>query len=80
MAKKIIGLKNCFAKLVQMIKEKAKDFSKDKIIITHCFAENEANIIKEDLEKNCNFKEIQIMPMRGLCSYYALEKGLIICH
>ena len=43
-------------------------------------AENEANQIKEDLEKNCNFKEIQIMPMRGLCSYYALEKGLIICH
>lgn len=80
MAKKIIGLKNCFVKLVQMIKEKAKDFSKDKIIITHCFAENEANQIKEDLEKNCNFKEIQIMPMRGLCSYYALEKGLIICH
>lgn len=79
MAKKIIGIKNCFIKLVQMIKEKAKDFSKNKLIITHCFAENEANQIKDDLEKNCNFKEIQILPMRGLCSYYALEKGLIIC-
>lgn len=80
MAKKIIGIKNAFSKLVQMIAEKAKDFSKDTLIITHCFAEDEANIIKSDLEKKCNFKEIRILPMRGLCSYYALEKGVIVCH
>lgn len=79
-AKKIIGIKNTFTKLVQMIGEKAKDFSKETLIITHCFAEEEANYIKTDLEKKCNFKEIRILPMRGLCSYYALEKGLIICH
>ena len=79
-AKKIIGIKNTFTKLVQMIGEKAKDFSKETLIITHCFAEEEANYIKSDLEKKCNFKEIRILPMRGLCSYYALEKGLIICH
>ena len=79
-AKKIIGIKNTFTKLVQMIAEKAKDFSKETLIITHCFAEEEANYIKSDLEKKCNFKEIRILPMRGLCSYYALEKGLIICH
>ena len=78
--KKIIGIKNTFTKLVQMIGEKAKDFSKETLIITHCFAEEEANYIKSDLEKKCNFKEIRILPMRGLCSYYALEKGLIICH
>ena len=79
-AKKIIGIKNTFTKLVQMIAEKAKDFSKETLIITHCFAEEEANYIKSDIEKKCNFKEIRILPMRGLCSYYALEKGLIICH
>lgn len=79
-AKKIIGIKNTFTKLVQMIGEKAKDFSKETLIITHCFAEEEANYIKSDFEKKCNFKEIRILPMRGLCSYYALEKGLIICH
>ena len=79
-AKKIIGIKNTFTKLVQMIGEKAKDFSKETLIITHCFAEEEANYIKSDLEEKCNFKEIRILPMRGLCSYYALEKGLIICH
>ena len=80
MAKKIIGIKNAFSKLVQMISEKAKDFSKETLIITHCYAEEEANYIKNDLEKKCNFKEIRVQSMRGLCSYYALEKGLIICH
>ena len=78
-AKKIIGIKNTFSKLVQMICEKAKDFSKETLIITHCYAEEEANLIKSDLEKKCNFKEIRILSMRGLCSYYALEKGLIFC-
>lgn len=79
-AKKIIGIKNTFSKLVQMICDKARDFSKETLIITHCYAEDEANTIKNDLEKKCNFKEIRVLPMRGLCSYYALEKGLIICH
>ena len=79
-AKKIIGIKNTFSKLVQMICDKARDFSKETLIITHCYAEDEANTIKDDLEKKCNFKEIRVLPMRGLCSYYALEKGLIICH
>lgn len=79
-AKKIIGIKNCFAKLVQMIQEKSKDYSNDTLIITHCFCEDDANSIKKDIESKCNFKEIRVMSMRGLCSYYALEKGLIICH
>ena len=80
MAKKIIGIKNAFSKLVQMIAEKAKDFSKDTLIISHCFAVDEANNIKSDHDKNCKFKELRILPMRGLCSYYALEKGVIVCH
>ena len=79
-AKKIIGIKNCFAKLVQMIQEKSTDYSDETLIITHCLCESEANAIKKDIESKCNFKEIKVMPMRGLCSYYALEKGLIICH
>lgn len=80
MAKKIFGIKNAFAKMIQMICEKAADFSKDVLIITHCQAEEEANQIKADVEKKCNFKEVRVLPMRGLCSYYALEKGIIVCH
>lgn len=79
-AKKIIGIKNAFTKMVQMICEKAKDFSHETLIITHCQAEEEANFIKNEIESKCNFKEIRISKMKGLCSYYALEKGIIVCH
>lgn len=78
--KKVFGIKNAFAKLVQMIKAKLPDFSKETLIITHCQAEEDALQIKKDVEKVCNFKEIRILPMQGLCSYYALEKGIIVCH
>lgn len=79
--RKVIGIKNAFKKLVQMIKEKAgSDAPNQKLIITHCKAVDEAEQIKNDISKECEFKEIQIRPMKGLCSYYALEKGLIICH
>lgn len=81
MERKVIGIKNAFKKMVQMIKEKAGlDAPNQKLIITHCKANEEAEQIKMDIEKECKFKEIQIRPMKGLCSYYALEKGLIICH
>ena len=64
-----------------MIKEKAGDMaSTQKCIISHCKAREEAEQIKADIEKQINFKEIKIVPMKALCSYYALEKGIIICH
>ena len=79
--KKVIGIKNAFAKMIQMIKEKAgADAPNQKLIITHCKADEEVQQIKADIEKECSFKEIEIRSMRGLCSYYALEKGIIICH
>ena len=67
--------------MIQMIKEKAgADAPNQKLIITHCKADEEVQQIKADIEKECSFKEIEIRSMRGLCSYYALEKGIIICH
>ena len=79
-SKKVVGVKNAFAKMIEMIKEKCKRPEEETLIISHCQAEDEANQVKTDIEKVCNFKEIRIMPMRGLCSYYALEKGVIVCN
>lgn len=77
--KKVIGTKNAFVKMIQMIGERIKD-EKDKVlIITHCKAEKEALAIKEEIQKKYEFKEVRVQPMRGLCSFYALEKGIIIC-
>lgn len=78
-AKKVIGVKNAFAKMIQMIGERIKNFAEKVLIITHCKAEKEALSIKEEIEKQYNFKEVRVQPMGGLCSYYALEKGIIIC-
>ena len=78
-AKKTIGIKNAISKMVQMICEKTKDIENKTLIISHCYADEEVKLITDELKKHCNFKEIRVVPTRGLCSYYALEKGVIVC-
>lgn len=78
-AKKTIGIKNAISKMVQMIGEKTKDIENKTLIISHCYADEEVKLITDELKKHCNFKEIRVVPTRGLCSYYALEKGIIVC-
>ncbi len=78
-AKKTIGIKNAINKMIQMIGEKAKNIENSTIIISHCFANEEVAMIKKELESKYNFKEIRIIETKGLCSYYALEKGFIVC-
>ena len=81
-AKKVIGIKNAFRNLIQMIKDRfnSEDGGKEKLIISHCKNEEDALYLKEEIAKVCDFKEIEVVPMKGLCSFYALEKGLILCH
>lgn len=76
-ALKLMGPKNAFQKLVKMTNEECKDKTA-KIVISHCEDEQNALFVKNELEK-CGFLNIQIVPTRGLTSYYALEKGMILC-
>lgn len=76
-ALKLMGPKNAFQKLVKMTAEECKD--KDtKIVITHCEDNQDAGFVKEELEK-LGYTNIHVLPTRGLTSFYALEKGLILC-
>ena len=77
--KKIIGSKQLFPKLAMMIKEVLNGDTQRKIIISHCYGEKEAEELKLNLEKICDAKNIKIIPMKALTSYYALEKGIIVC-
>lgn len=77
--KKIIGSKHLFSKLAEMIKEVLNGDKDRKIIISHCYAEDEAEELKYHIEKTCGNQNIKIIPMRALTSYYALEKGVIVC-
>ena len=65
-------------KLIETIKLDKEDYSNDECIISHCQDEDTALHIKEILSKVCNFRRITILEMRGLCSFYALEKGIIV--
>lgn len=48
------------------------------VIISHCQNIEFAEQVKEAIQNEWNDAKITIMPLRGLCSYYAEEGGLII--
>lgn len=69
--------KGALSKLVETIKEKYDD-SQGVCVIEHCDSIEDAIYLKKEIESKYNFKEVVITPMKGLCSYYALEKGIIV--
>ena len=70
-------MKAALIRLVKNIKEKCKDFT-GRCIITHCNNEKNANELKKMIEEQYSFKEVIILKMKGLCSFYALENGIIV--
>lgn len=64
--------------MINGIIEQNKITKSDECIITHCLDEETANYIYEELKAKGNFKNIRVIKMRGLCSFYALEKGIIV--
>lgn len=70
-------MKAALIRLVNNIKTKCNDYN-GKCIITHCKNEENANFVKKLIEEKYNFKEVVVRPMRGLCSFYALENGIIV--
>ncbi len=70
-------MKAALIKLVNNIKDKCNDYS-NKCIITHCMNLENAEFVKKLIMEKYNFKEVIIMPMKGLCSFYALENGIIV--
>ncbi len=79
MCGKAIGGLNAYKKLAEMVAKRCDDFDKRKLIITHNNNEADAQKIKELLLEKCNFKEVVIKQMRGLTTFYAQDRGLIIC-
>lgn len=65
-------------RVIELIGENCKDFSNKVLLINHVYNEKVALWIKEEIEKLYNFKNILLIQTRGLCSYYALDNGIII--
>ena len=75
---KVVGVSRVYKKLLLKFAELTVPEER-RVIISHCNAPDEAKEFQKALAETAKFKEIRILPMRGLCSYYALEKGMIFC-
>lgn len=72
-------MKGALNKLVESIEKKSPITKGKTCIITHCKNEKDANYVKDEILKKYQFKEVVVNEMKGLCSFYALEKGIIVC-
>lgn len=70
--------KGALNRLVENIKNHCKNTENKKCIISHCKSEDDAILLKKEIENKYQFKEVVVKDMKGLCSYYALEKGIIV--
>ena len=69
-------MKSALIRLVHNIGEKCNNFS--KCVITHCNNIENADLVKKMILEKYDFKEVVIIDMKGLCSFYALENGIIV--
>lgn len=75
---KVRTRKAVITRLIEYVCELDIDFSQRECIITHCLDEETATLIESHLKNTCSFGRVRVLPMRGLCSFYALEKGIIV--
>lgn len=64
--------------LIDIVIKTANEKRSEECVITHCLDLETGLYIKEKLAEANIFKRIILLPMHGLCSYYALEKGIIV--
>ncbi|WP_311526076.1 DegV family protein [uncultured Parvimonas sp.] len=78
--KKVRGLKKAYAELIGSISENCSNMEDKKLVITHCNCLERAKEIRNKIIEKYNFKEILIVPARGLSSTYENEGGIIISY
>lgn len=77
LGRKVLGYHNVLKTLVETMPERSKDLQGKHCIVTHC----QAPAVAQDLANTIRLKygmEVQVLDMKGLCSYYALEGGIIV--
>lgn len=74
---KVRGEAKTYKSLTALMK-KSKDCRDAEVVICHCENPAGAEKLKEQILKDLPVKKIDILNCRGLTSFYAMEKGLII--
>ncbi len=78
LAKKTIGFSGAMKTLVEEITNKVKNSIGKQCVISHCLNSKVAQKLKTLIKEKLPSIKIRMIPMKGLCSYYALEKGIIV--
>ena len=65
-------------KTLSALMKKRKDCQDAEVVICHCENLDGAEKMKEQILKDLPVKKVDILNCRGLTSFYAMEKGLII--
>ena len=74
---KVRGEAKTYKTLTALMK-KRKDCQDAEVVICHCENLDGAEKMKEQILKDLPVKKVDILSCRGLTSFYAMEKGLII--
>ena len=70
--------KKSIQRLAEIVGEHCTDFSDRILGISHCYAPEKAELLKKEIESRYNFKEVFIVPTKGLCSLYVAKGGVTI--
>lgn len=70
------GMKKAMRELLKYMKD--DNYHGGEVIIDHCENEKDAEIIKDKILVEYPDAQVAIRPMRGLCSFYAEEGGIMV--
>ncbi|MDD3346542.1 DegV family protein [Oscillibacter sp.] len=65
-------------KAITALMSASKDCAGAEVVISHCENLTGALRLKEQIQADLPVKRVDILPCRGLTSFYAMEKGLIL--
>ncbi len=65
-------------KSITKLMGESKDCTGAEVVISHCENAAGAQKLKEQIMKDLQVKSVDILPCRGLTSFYAMERGLIV--
>ena len=72
------GQNQALEKLASTIEKSGKKTDGETKVITHCNNESFAERLLNEIKRRYSFKEILVVPTRGLSSMYADDKGIVI--
>lgn len=76
---KVRGMNKALVKMVESIQERVGENDKDSVLaISHCNCPARAEMVKEELQKRMNLKDILILDTAGVSSLYASDGGIIV--